>query len=233
MTADWMVGTGLDTDMSGDPRGSTGAQTNRFWMPQGDEKIIVFITEANSFVTVWEHQVKLGGDWKNWFTCLDTGRKEGEESKCDLCKFSQANKGRFRRSKVMYGTVIDCSKWTDKDGNEHNFTRRLFGMKSDTQEIIKRRYLERVENGEGMKYAMFKVFRSKQKKSASVGTEFNFMKMADPANIPEDLREEMNYQEILQPNPEAVEAAVKQLTAQGDYSSEGGGDTGGGENIPF
>ena len=106
--SDWMVGKGMGTDMEGDSRPEF---IRRFWMPQGSEKMIVFLTEGDEVDIIWEHQVQLGGSWKNWYSCL-----EQAGMKCPLCEFSEDNNNRFRRYKSAMFTIIDCSEYTDKSG---------------------------------------------------------------------------------------------------------------------
>ena len=213
---DWMVGAGLDTDMTGDPN-TGGSSGNRFWMPPGSEKTIVLLTEGNAMPVIWEHQPKIGGSFRNWFTCLDNGKKEGEKCTCDLCAYAAANKGKGRRYKAAFGTLIDTSEWTDDKGKKHSNTRRLLCSKKETTEILKRRYLQLLEDGKGLQYAIFKVFRSTADKSPSCGDDWQYVRHADPAKLPSGM-EEFNYAEMLAPNEKAVADAVRQLTGEASYN---------------
>ena len=229
MTADWMLGTDLtDVDMSGDKSGNSDWHTSRFWMKQDTEKKILFLSEANQIISIFEHQVKLGGDWRHWFTCLNHDGK----TPCPLCEYSLANANKFRRTKVAYLSILDLTPWKAKDGTEHKFTPRLFGAKNDTVELLKRRYLERVEAGQSLKYSMYTVFRSKSDKSPNVGSDFSFIKMVDPSVLPEEVRSGMDLMEELKPDREKMEGAVKQLMAEAGYAGGGGGAAAGGD-IPF
>ena len=57
---------------------------NRLWLPAGGETEVTFVDEEKHpggyplpFV-FQEHQLKLNGNWRNWFTCIGKG--------CPLCE---------------------------------------------------------------------------------------------------------------------------------------------------
>lgn len=216
-TADWMkalVGEGLDTDMTGDRRPGGGANA-RFWMPKGTERVIVFLTEGNQAPVIWEHQVKLGGSWRNWFTCL-----EPMGQPCPLCQWADSHNGQYGRYKAAFFTVIDTNAFKDKAGVERKNLKKLLAAKKDTAEILKRKFLNRMEASEGksgLKLAAYKVYRTNSDKSAAVGEDFEFVKMAD-MSVFEDASE-LNYSEILHPDVDGMRRVVGVLKATG---GEGG-----------
>lgn len=214
----WMQGTGLESDMTGDP--TPGAMASkRFWMPKGSERKIIFLTEGNRAPVIWEHQVRLGGKWTNWFTCVaDLGVH------CHLCGYADKNDGMFRRSKVMIFTVIDTNEWTDKQGKTHKNVKKMLAAKKDTTELLKRKYLKRLEADQGLRGAMFDVYRTSSDKSPSVGDEFTFDKMIDLTAL-EDT-EEFDYAVELAPDPAKNKRVYEQLVA----ASEGEGTD---AKVPF
>ena len=202
---DWMVGAGLDTDMTGDPRLDAGKNV-RFWMPKGTERKVIFLTDGDRAKVLWEHQVRLAGKWQNWATCLEPLR-----CRCGLCDWSNA-KGEFGRSKVACFTVIDCAEFKGKDGKVRSNLKKLLCAKKDTAEIVKRKWQSRREDGQSLRGAMFKVFRTNSEKSPAVGDDFEFVKMVDLATLPDAA--ELPYADLLAPNPEVVKRIVARLEAE-------------------
>lgn len=220
-SSNWMMGGGLtDGDMEGD---YTPTFTRRFWMPQGSEKYVVFLTEGNVAPIVFEHQVQLGGDWKNWFSCL-----EPLGLKCGLCEYAEDNNGRFKRYKAMMMTIIDTSEYKDRTGKIWKDQKCLMACKKDTQEILKLKYLDRLEEDEGMRGAMFRVIRTNSDKSCNVGEDFTFKKMVDGEQF--DDIEPFDIAEVCAPNEEAVAKTVSRLTREkGGAKAASGFGAGGGK----
>ena len=71
--------------------------------------------------------MKINGNWRNWFTC----RKDFDE--CPLCDDGQT------ASYVCAYTVIDHSKFTDKQGRERKNEKKLLIVKSTVMPKIARR----------------------------------------------------------------------------------------------
>jgi hypothetical protein len=106
-------------------QGEGGRAPSRFWMPKESQKDLIFLDDE-PFVYD-EHQWEEGGNWRNWCTC---GGVIGLS--CNGC-----DAGHKSYLAAAY-TVVDCSKWTDKEGNEHRYTKRLYVAKTTTWEIIER-----------------------------------------------------------------------------------------------
>lgn len=206
---DWMkdAGLGLEADMTGDPTPGSGGSL-RFWLPKGSDRKVIFLTEGNKAPVLFEHRIRLGGSWNNWFTCLSHLGME-----CPLCKFADENDGNGRRKKVMYFTVIDTHEFEDRSGKKRKNLKKLFAAQKDTTEILKRQYLKRLEAEQGLRGAMFDIFRTKSDKSASVGEQFDFIKMVDLSSLPDS--EEFDYKELLKPDIEKVRLAVERLRREG------------------
>jgi len=204
---DWMLGAGLDTDMSSEGGKSGAGSSIRFWMPKGAEKNVVWLTDGDKSPVLFEHQFQMGGRWTNWVTCL-----EPLGVPCPFCKWALANDGQFRRYKGVFFTIIDTSEFTDKSGKLRKNERRLLVAKKDTAEIIKRRYLSRLEAGEKLRGAKFRIFRANSDKSASVGTDFEFTNMVDLAGYLETA--EFDYADLLKPDPEKADALMSRLKSE-------------------
>jgi hypothetical protein len=219
--SDWMTGTGLDSDLKGDPRIGGGA-TLRFWMPQGTEKKIIFLTDADQCPVLWEHQFQVHGDWKNWATCLKTLGKE-----CPICRHAEVNKGQFARYKGVFFTVIDTSKFTGRDGVEKSNLRKLLVAKQQTAEKLKKR-AEKIEakHSLGLRGALFEVTRTSADKSCNVGDDFDYEDHVDLDSFPES--DELNYEEILAPDPDKAQKYIEMLSDSSSVvssRSEGTSDT--------
>ncbi len=114
----------------------------RFWMPAGAEQYITFVDDDTQKhpagfgypFMVTEHQLKIGNDWKNWFTCID-GMKgpDGKKIRCPLCASGN------QPSHVAAYTVIDHQEWTSKrDGKVHKDELKLYVVKSKVLKTIRK-----------------------------------------------------------------------------------------------
>jgi len=146
------------------------AQANgpqRFWVKPGDTKHIIFVDDEP--FTLYEHNPKINGDWKNWITC-----GQGISDNVPCCEVL----GPASRYFIGYYTVIDCSEYMDKKGNKHSYEVKLLGAKMKTLKKFRRK---KEDKGSliGRKY---KVTRE-DGKSPSVGDEFEYDCDADLSKI--------------------------------------------------
>lgn len=133
----------------------------RFWMPVEGESKIVFLDDDP--VIIEEHQLKINGNWNNFFTCLKMF-----DERCPICKQKD------NPSTVGYYTIIDRTVWSDKKGIVHKNERKLFGAKTKTL-----RKLRRLSNdNNGLVGCEFKVNRD-GRDDPSVGSEFTLIKKHD------------------------------------------------------
>jgi hypothetical protein len=138
----------------------------RFWIPQEAETQITFLDGALDddglleTVTYWEHQLRLNGDWRNWYACTQ------DQEPCPICQGSSDTP-----SLVAAFTVIDHTKWVSKQDNvEHQHEPRLFICKRET---FKRLQKIATKRG-GLTGITFDVSRTGDK-SPSVGSDFDFV----------------------------------------------------------
>jgi hypothetical protein len=204
--APWLLGTGIDADMTGEGSGKSAAtsNSNRFWMPKGSDRTIIFLSDGQGDygpATSFEHQVQLHGNWRNWFTCLESTGKA-----CPLCEWNKEH-NQFKRYKAMFFSIIDTTEFVDKRGNKRKNLKKILCAKRGVAEIIKRKYLARFEEGEGIRGAMFKVYRTNDDKSSSVGEDYEFVKMVDLSGLEDS--EPHDWAEVLR--PESLDTCVEQL----------------------
>ena len=214
---EWMIGGGgLEEDLPENPSTGGGSRNIRHWMKKNTERRLVFLTNGGSAPAIWEHQVYLDGNWRNWHSCLQTMGMP-----CPLCQFAAKNKNKYSRKAVRFFTVIDVDGYTNRDGIEVKNQRRLLAAKKGTVEILKRRFATLQKQGKDLRGAMFNVYRSNEDKGPSVGTDFEYMEHVDLSDYPET--DEFDYAELLAPDVDAVKAAAEKLymVAGGGGSAEG------------
>jgi hypothetical protein len=142
---------------------------NRIWIPAAAKKELVFIDDEPA--CIHEHNPKMNGEWKNWFTCL----KPVYPDDIACCEILGKN---YPAYYVGFYTVIDCSEWTDKKGNKYQYEVKLFPAKLKT---LKRFQLRRQEKGP-FAGKLFSVMRV-DKESPSCGDEFEVVREVDMAKL--------------------------------------------------
>jgi hypothetical protein len=142
---------------------------NRVWIPAGSKKELVFIDCEPA--CIHEHNPKMNGEWKNWFTCL----KPVYPDDIACCEILGKN---YPAYYVGFYTVIDCSEWTDKKGNKYQYEVKLFPAKLKT---LKRFQLRLQEKGP-FAGKLFSVMRV-DKESPSCGDEFEVVREVDMAKL--------------------------------------------------
>lgn len=135
----------------------------RHWMPPDSERDLVFVDD--DLFCVHEHNPKMNGTWQNWMTCL-----MGIVDSPPCCQILGTN----TRYYVGYLTVIDCSKYTDKKGNDHQYEVKLFPAKLNTINMLKRKKEQRGS----LALTLWKVART-SKRAANCGDDFDFVKAVD------------------------------------------------------
>jgi len=212
----WMEGleSGWGVDMEEAGRVRCPTQNSRFWMPTGSEKTIVFLS-AKPSLAFWEHSMKIGKSYRNFATCLAHDKME-----CILCALDS----RVQKYKAVPFSIIDRSEYETKHGEKAGTkvkdTRRILVAKNQSWEKIARKAKKLEEDGNSLRMAEFRVYRSKDSKSPSTGDDFEFLRMVDPAEF-EDTTE-FDYNELFKPNPELVEKYVLQMKTLVGGGSEGG-----------
>ena len=215
-----------ETDMSGPRKVKCPSRYLRYWMKSGTSNKIVFITEEPQ-VVLWEHQIKLGKEYRNWCTCL-----RHLSVQCPLCEIADQ---RVKLSKAGVFTIIDRSEYEikkgDRAGEVVKDTKRLLMAKQSTWELIGRRAKKLKEKGFGLRGAEFTVTRGTTEKSPSVGDDFEFEGIVDLATFKDAT--EFDYEELLKPDPEAVKEVMDALKGTSLDVGHAEGHPQGNEKVPF
>lgn len=144
----------------------------RLWMPAGSTREVVFID--NEPVTIYEHNWKANGSWKNWATCL-----RGIEDECPGCQ----ELGDNNRYYIGIYTVVDISEWTDKRGNKHQFEINMLPAKLKSLKKFRRKSAERIEaGGTGVAGCLYRLARD-GKEDPTIGGEAEFVREVDMAKL--------------------------------------------------
>ena len=128
-----------------------------------------------------EHQVRVDGDWRNWFTCLAPLGKA-----CPICDSGD------KPSQVAVFTVIDHRKWTDRDKKERQHEKRLYVVKtrSSTYGAIQKM----VANYDTMRGFRITIDR-KGDKSPNIGNVITKFEKVDVDEMAEKLNWEKKFAE--------------------------------------
>lgn len=134
-------GAALSKQADADTAAKRAAASNtvfRFWMPPEAEQQITFLdgevdaTGRLDVPTYWEHNLLLGGSWKNWFPCTK------DQEPCPICETKQP-------SLVYMFTIIDHRQWAEKKDTSkvHEHERKLYVCKGDTYKRLSKLALKR------------------------------------------------------------------------------------------
>ena len=221
----YLLGMGNENvNMEGEQRYSKGMF--RFWLPKAtsanDPKAranIIFLSDGNDVPAIWEHQVALyrkgKKDWNNYFTCL-----EPVLGMCPICEFAQEN-DLFHRYKAQLYTILNLNGYFSKKQNKQiPYSRQILTAKKATSEILMRRYATQIDKKERLRGAQFVVSRGSDPKGASVGTDFEFLKMVDLSKFPPDDVKVLDVA-TLEPNRDMIIKIVQGLRQSVKYDFQG------------
>lgn len=188
----------------------------RFWLKEGENTKITFLDGALlddgllNLTSFYEHMLPKGPGRKG----MDNWCCTKEEEPCPICEETNFS------SLVSVFTILDHTKWTDKNGKEHVNVKRLYACRGDT---VKRLQLKAAQY-EGLIGVTFQVARI-GKTSPSVGSDYDFVSKTP---IPE-IAAFLNLKtEDLAPMDYSKE--IKYLTAA-ELRKVGFGTAGGGQSV--
>ena len=149
----------------------------RFWVPKDGESIITFLDGALTpeglldVVSYNEHRKFLNGSWRNYFPCV------AAQEPCPICQEDN------QATLVTLFTVIDHTKWKDRNGKTHQNERKLFVAKRDT---VKRLQKMAAKRGGliGWRVSIGRV----GDRSPEVGTDFDFVEKVDLKAMGKELK---------------------------------------------
>lgn len=197
------------------------AKPFRVWLPVGGHTTLTFLDGEGFFY--YEHQLKIDGDWKNWFTC------RRDFSECPLCDAGD------NPTYVAAYTVIDHSEYTSKrTGKKVKNQKRLLVTKGPVHDKWARRI---EENGE-LTYCVYSCARDR-KNECNTGEDITFRKRLSRDDVKKFAPEGVDPEEWIQPfhymevfKPLAVEE-LRSIVGQAPVGAEKGNDNnGGGERMP-
>lgn len=136
---------------------------DRLWIPPEASKDLIFLDDEP--FTLFEHNPKMNGSFKNWMTCL-----RGVEEEAPCCELL----GMKTRYMAGYYTVIDCSEYTDKKGKKHQYEIKFLLAKLKTMKKLKMKK----ETRGSLTGCVFKATRFDDK-SPACGDDFEFVRQVD------------------------------------------------------
>lgn len=178
---------------------------HRLWLPPEKGTTIVFLDDDPPILE--EHQLRIDGDWRHWYTCL---KVVGEN--CPACDTNN------KPYTVGFYTIIDMAEWTDNKGKKHANELKLLPAKLSTLRILK--HLSQSHGS--LAGCVFDVFRSSSD-AANVGDLFEFkgkMTKEQILALNKDAKP-YNYSEILDPLTPAEMSKNLKAVAVKTYESSG------------
>jgi hypothetical protein len=186
-------------------------RVGRFWLPPEKGAKIIFLDDDPPILE--EHQLKVNGDWKNWYTCR---RILGEP--CVIC-----DELKDTPSTVGYYTILDLSEYKNRKGETVRNTIKLFAPKFKALQVVKRASAKRG----GLAMWVCDVYRTTSE-SFNVGDVLDFEEKTDWESIKELNPDAavLDYAELLAPKSNAELKKLLRLSTEnsvdagvGDYES--------------
>lgn len=175
MSGNWFsTGFGSAVKQEQDREANATWLPDRFWIPTGQSREIVFVDEAAGAFR--EHNAKINGNWRNWITCAAPLMEAGEVAPC--CEKLGADSAYM----VSMVTIIDCSKWTDKKGNTRQFEIKVLPAKYKTAQKLERKNSELQKEGKSLVGRLYKVTRETDK-SPAVGDDYEYVREVDMTKL--------------------------------------------------
>lgn len=141
-------------------------EIRRFWLKRGAERRITFLDgdlndEGELNMTMYyEHNLYMNGHWRNFFVC--TGN---DDEPCPICEEGKTP------ALVAAFTVIDHTKFKDREGVVHKDVVSLLIAKRATQKLLEMQAVKR----KGLAGVTFDVGRVDEDQSAAVGSVFDYV----------------------------------------------------------
>lgn len=124
----------------------------RFWMPPNSERRIIVLDEEPDFYRYEHALLNERGRGAQKYTYTDCMEDTGN---CPICDASPDNRPYY----ALYLSVIDLEPFTTRDGEEVQWSRKLFVVKSGMQ----RQWARQFERGGSLRGKVFDVFRDNDK----------------------------------------------------------------------
>jgi hypothetical protein len=196
--------------------------TPRFFLKSGQKKEVVFLDDTP--FAFYEHQVKIGDKWQNYFVCLEGVDPRG----CPLCQNG------FKRYYIGFLTIVDILGYVDKKGVEHPNNKMLYPAK---YEILNKLKYKRERKGylAGLQYEILRT----SEKAANSGDDFEFVAEVDVTQFKDKDGKPMkpyDYTKLFAPKTvEQLKAVISAGALQPEYESkekQEGGEGPAKESVP-
>jgi len=162
----------------------------RFRLKEGEEALIIFVDDT--FFRVWEHNLKIDGNWGHYYTCTKDFKP------CPICIDG------YRPTYTAYLTIIDTRKFTRADGSEVQNRKILFPAKGST--ILRLADLKKKYNSLVGKAFTVKRYSSND---PNCGTDFFYEGDVNiQNNFGNDAIKPLDYMKILAPPTEEELASI-------------------------
>lgn len=206
-------------------RKEQGNQPFRFRVPVGGTTQYVILDDAPDFFR-FEHNLKnpQTGFWDTFTGCVK------EWDNCPVCAVAE------RESYyAMYLTVLDFTEFKTKDGQKHEFSRKLLVIKPAQQKKFQRAFSKAEKDGRTLRGTIVEVTRDGEKDSA-IGNDIEFIDVMDEDELTTYVRswkdkegkkhtekcyEPYDYEQLFQePDTEQLRALVGAAPAPGSRAHE-------------
>lgn len=142
----------------------------RFFCPVGEQREIIVVDDAPDFFR-HEHNLQgQSGKWDVFTSCI------ADSANCPVCLSNPGKQPYF----AMYLTIIDLTPYTNRDGIEVPWSKKLLVVKPQQQKKIQRLY-ERHGTLRGMVLSMTR----DGDKEASIGNDIEFIEFLDEDQLAE------------------------------------------------
>lgn len=213
----------LNTDVvAGDPsltksEPRIGGGPFRFFIGKGETKSVIFLTSGDrgSCPELHEHQLWLNRKPVNMSCYNDDDGKE----KCPMCIAALDLPYKYRAKKVQLYSILDLTKFRDRQGVEHTHSVKLLVAPPHIAEYFGALYQRHKEKGKTLRYAKYTVKRGASDKTPNVGDQWFYEEHVDPATIPKDVQE-INYEEALAPNLDGLKMLAEKFLKEAKYVEE-------------
>lgn len=129
----------------------------RFWLENESSAKVTLLDNPEFFV--YEHNLKLGGKYHNYFTCLQ------QIDTCPICESGDSP------SFILVATVINHKKFEGKDGKVFKNQKQLIVFKSKAKEKI----LRQLEKKGNLRFTVWELSRGSSSTECSTGEDFEYL----------------------------------------------------------
>lgn len=131
----------------------------RLWLKSDTSVKLTFLDTLVFFM--YEHQLKIGGNWRNWFTC-----RKGKDT-CPICEAGD------HPAYVAVASIINHREWVDKEGKTRKNEKQLVVFRGTKAQ---ERILKRIEQCDGdLTGCVFEFTRGSSNTEASTGEDFVYL----------------------------------------------------------